>query len=120
MRDITSAGLEITAVQLHNVEKANAQEFYEVYKGVVAEYNHMVEELSSGPCVALEVSGGDDAHGTFRELVGPSDPEIARHLRPNSIRAKFGQDKIKNGLHCTDLPDDSALEVEHFFKILDS
>ena len=120
MRDITSAGLEITAVQLHNVEKANAQEFYEVYKGVVAEYNHMVEELSSGPCIALEVSGGDDAHGTFRELVGPSDPEIARHLRPNSIRAKFGQDKIKNGLHCTDLPDDSALEVEYFFKILDS
>ena len=119
MKEISSAGLEITAVQLHNIDKVNAQEFYEVYKGVVAEYNQMVEELSSGPCIALEVSG-DNAHGAFRELVGPSDPEIARHLRPDTIRAKFGQDKIKNALHCTDLPDDSILEVEYFFKILDS
>lgn len=119
MNEIHSAGLEITAVQLHNIEKVNAQEFYEVYKGVVAEYNHMVEELSSGPCIAMEISG-DNAHGAFREIVGPSDPEIARHLRPHTIRAKFGQDKIKNALHCTDLPDDSALEVEYFFKILDS
>ena len=119
MTAISAAGLEITAIQLHNVEKANAQEFYEVYKGVVAEYNQMVDELSSGPCIALEVSG-DNAHGAFRELVGPSDPEIARHLRPRSIRAKFGEDKIKNALHCTDLPDDSTLEVEYFFRILDS
>ena len=119
MKEISSAGLEVTAVQLHNIEKANAREFYEVYKGVVAEYNQMVEELSSGPCIAFEVSG-TDAHGTFRELVGPNDPEIARHLRPHTLRAKFGQDKIKNALHCTDLPDDSILEVEYFFKILDS
>lgn len=119
MNEIYSAGLEITAVQLHNIEKVNAQEFYEVYKGVVAEYNQMVEELSSGPCIAMEISG-DNAHGAFRELVGPSDPEIARHLRPHTIRAKFGHDKIKNALHCTDLPDDSTLEVEYFFKILDS
>lgn len=119
MNGITSASLSITAVQLHNVEKANAQEFYEVYKGVVAEYNLMVEELTSGPCIAMEVSG-TDAHGTFRELVGPTDPEIARHLRPHTLRAKYGQDKIKNALHCTDLPEDSTLEVEYFSKILDS
>ena len=119
VQEISSTGLEITAMQLHNIEKANAQEFYEVYKGVVAEYNQMVEELSSGPCIALEICG-TEAHGTFRELVGPTDPEIARHLRPRAMRAKFGQDKIKNALHCTDLPDDSVLEVEYFFKILDS
>ena len=119
VKAISSAGLEVTAAQLHNVEKANAQEFYEVYKGVVAEYNQMVEELSSGPCITLEISG-ENGHSVFRELVGPSDPEIARSLRPHTIRAKFGLDKIKNSLHCTDLPDDSTLEVEYFFKILDS
>ena len=37
--------------------------------------------------------------------------EIARHLRPRTIRAKFGKDKIKNAVHCTDLPDDGMLEV---------
>lgn len=119
MQEITSTGLQVTAVQLHYMEKANAEEFFEVYKGVVAEYNSMVEELTSGPCIALEVSGSN-AHATFRELVGPADPEIARHLRPHTLRAKFGQDKIRNALHCTDLPDDNILEVEYFFKILDS
>ena len=117
--EINNAGLEVTALQLHHMEKANAEEFYDVYKGVVVEYSSMVEELTSGPCIAMEISGRD-AHATFRELVGPPDPEIARHLRAHTLRAKFGQDKIKNALHCTDLPDDSVLEVEYFFKILDS
>lgn len=119
MRDIEAAGLEITALQLHYMEKANAEEFYEVYKGVVSEYNDMVKELTSGPCIAMEISG-TNAHAAFRELVGPSDPEIARHLRPDTLRAKYGRDKIRNALHCTDLPDDRLLEVEYFFKILDS
>ncbi len=119
MKDIRAAGLEITALQLHYMEKANAEEFYEVYKGVVSEYNSMVEELTSGPCIAMEIRGSN-AHATFRELVGPGDPEIARHLRPDTLRAKYGNDKIRNALHCTDLPDDKLLEVEYFFKILDS
>lgn len=115
----SSLGLRISALQLHYMEKANTEEFYEVYKGVVSEYSNMVEELTSGPCVALEITG-EDAHSMFREFAGPADPEIARHLRPDTLRAKFGQDKIKNAVHCTDLPDDAILEVEYFFKILDS
>ena len=119
IKDITSAGLQVTAMQVHHLDKANAEEFYEVYKGVAMEYSSMVEELTSGPCIAMEITG-EDAHATFRRLVGPSDPEIARQLRPDTLRARYGQDKIKNALHCTDLPDDSVLEVEYFFKILDS
>jgi nucleoside-diphosphate kinase len=60
----------------------------------------------------------EDAPRVFREFVGPSDPEIARHLRPHTLRALFGKDKIKNSVHCTDLPDDGMLEVEYFFRIL--
>lgn len=45
---------------------------------------------------------------------------MARTLRPRTLRALFGLDKIKNGVHCTDLPEDSILEVEYFFRILDS
>ena len=114
-----SLGLQISGLQLHYMEKANTEEFYEVYKGVVSEYSSMVEELTSGPCIAMEITG-DNAHAVFREFVGPADPEIARHLRPHTLRSKFGQDKIKNAVHCTDLPDDAILEVEYFFKILDA
>jgi nucleoside diphosphate kinase len=47
----------------------------------------------------------------FREFVGPSEPEIARQLRPTSLRAKFGLDKVRNAMHCTDLKEDGVLEV---------
>ncbi|KAJ8310840.1 hypothetical protein KUTeg_012705 [Tegillarca granosa] len=115
---IMEAGFEISALQMFHMEKANAEEFYEVYKGVVQEYSSMVTELTSGPCIALEIRA-QDAPKAFREMVGPSDPEIARHLRPRTLRAQFGVDKIRNAVHCTDLPEDGLLEVEYFFKVLD-
>lgn len=32
-------------------------------------------------------------------------------------RARFGLDKVRNAVHCTDLPEDGSLEVEYFFSI---
>ena len=37
--------------------------------------------------------------------------EIARHLRPTTLRALYGKDKAHNAVHCTDLPEDGELEV---------
>ena len=37
--------------------------------------------------------------------------EIARHRRPATLRALYGKDKVKNSVHCTDLPEDGVLEV---------
>lgn len=37
--------------------------------------------------------------------------ELARELRPNTLRAKFGKTKVQNAVHCTDLPEDGLLEV---------
>lgn len=115
---IISKGFEISAVQMFHLERANAEEFHEVYKGVVNEYKSMVDELCCGPCLAMEIRA-PDAPVTFREFVGPSDPEIARHLRPGTLRAMFGKDKIKNAVHCSDLPEDGLIEVQYFFKVLD-
>ena len=44
--------------------------------------------------------------------------EVARHIRPTSLRAIYGEDKIKNAVHCTDMPEDGNVEVEYFFRIL--
>jgi nucleoside-diphosphate kinase len=32
-------------------------------------------------------------------------------LRPRTLRALFGVDKVQNAVHCTDLPEDGLLEV---------
>ncbi|XP_034831451.1 nucleoside diphosphate kinase homolog 7 isoform X1 [Maniola hyperantus] len=118
---IDEGGFHVTALNMFIVENINAGEFYEVYKGIVQEYQGMVEELSSGRCVAMEVVAKDKNVNTaveFRKLVGPSDPEIARLLRPHTLRAKLGKTKVQNAIHCSDLAEDGLLEVEYFFKIL--
>jgi len=51
-------------------------------------------------------------------VCGPHDPEMAKTVRPKSLRAVYGKDKGKNAVHCTDLPEDGILEVEYFFNIL--
>ncbi|XP_049879388.1 nucleoside diphosphate kinase 7 [Pectinophora gossypiella] len=119
---IDEGGFDVTALNMMMVENVNAAEFYEVYKGIVPEYKGMVDELASGACVAMEIVAKDRTLNSaveFRKLVGPTDPEIARLLRPHTLRAKFGTSKVKNAVHCSDLSEDGLLEVEYFFKILD-
>uniref|UniRef100_A0A673WX28 Nucleoside diphosphate kinase homolog 7 n=1 Tax=Salmo trutta TaxID=8032 RepID=A0A673WX28_SALTR len=117
LHSISAAGFEISALQMFNMDRANAEEFLEVYKGVVTEYPSMVAELCSGPCMALEIRG-TDAPKTFREFCGPADPEIARHLRPSSLRALYGKTKVQNAVHCTDLPEDGVLEVDTYWRLI--
>ena len=82
---ILAAGFEISAMELFNLTRPVVEEFYEVYKGVLPEYLPLIENLTNGPVIALEVRQ-TNAVASFRELCGPHDPEIARHLRPNTIR----------------------------------
>ena len=54
----------------------------------------------------------------FRDFVGPKDPEIARYIRPQTLRAKYGADRVQNAVHCTDLQEDGHLESQFFFQIV--
>lgn len=114
---IMEAGFEISAMEIFDLSRPVIEEFYDVYKGVLPEYLPLIEHLTNGPMLVLEVRQ-NDAVSTFRDFCGPHDPEIAKHLRPNSLRAKFGHDRVKNCVHCTDMPEDGRLEVQYFFQIL--
>ena len=96
------------------INRGTAEEFYGVYKGVLPEYLPSIEHFSNGPSVVLEVRQ-QNAVENFRAFVGPHDPEIAKHLKPDTLRAKFGHDKVKNAVHCTDMAEDGVLECEYFF-----
>ena len=114
---ILEEGFEISALEMFNLDKPTAEEFFEVYKGVVSEYVPLTEHMITGPSIVLEVRQ-ENAVKAFRDFAGPADPEIAKNLRPNTLRAQFGIDKIRNAVHCTDLPEDGTLESEYFFSIL--
>lgn len=113
---ILEEGFEISAMQMFNLDKPTAQEFFEIYRGVLPEFIPITEHMTTGPCIVMEVRQ-ERAVEAFRELCGPLDPEIAKNLRPRCLRARYGGDRICNGFHCTDLPDDGILECEYFFTI---
>lgn len=114
---ILNEGFEISAMEMVYLDRATTEEFYDVYKNVLPEYVPLLEHFISGPSIVLEVRQ-QNVVKTFREMVGPNDPEIAKYLRPDTIRAKFGLDRVRNAVHCTDLPEDGTLECEYFFRIL--
>lgn len=118
-----SSKFQITALQMYYLTNPNVDEFLEVYKGVVTDFHSLLMSFLDGPCVALEVSGKGqmtDVHAEFRKFAGPTDSDIAKQIRPNTLRGIFGCDRYRNAVHCTDLPEDTKLELEYFFKILDS
>nr|CDS25578.1 nucleoside diphosphate kinase [Hymenolepis microstoma] len=125
--NILSGGFQIIAVRDFILSKADAIEFLEVYKGVLNEYPKLINEFTNGICVALHITHCDPRHTPgdpdsvqqkFREFIGPMDPEIARCIKPNSIRAKYGVNLVENAVHCTDLPDDVQLEIDFLFRML--
>lgn len=107
---------KISAMQIFHLDRIHAVEFYEAYKTAVKNFYTMVDELCSGPILVLEVCCDVDE---FRNNVaGPYDVEMAKSLYPDTIRAKFGKDRIQNAIHCTDLPEESENELSYFFDIL--
>jgi nucleoside-diphosphate kinase len=100
------------------LSRQNALEFFEVYRGVVPEYLGWVEEVSCGKCVVLQCVYRDDPASSveaLRMLCGAHDPAVAASVEPDSIRALFGESRVKNAVHCSDLTEDGPSEVHYFF-----
>ena len=116
---ILAQGFTLSAATSLHFSKAQAEEFLEVYRGVTPDFHEQVLQLSSGLCVALELQGARAVEG-FREVAGPWDVEMAKELRPNTLRALYGVDNVRNAVHCTDLETDGATECEYIFKIISS
>lgn len=113
-------GVTVTAMELFTLDRTTAAEFLEVYEGVVPHYNETVDHFTTGPCIAMELTGqnAESVVAQFRDHAGPWDVEMAKELRPHTIRARFGRDRVRNAVHCTDLAEDGVLEAEYFFDIL--
>jgi nucleoside-diphosphate kinase len=110
-------GFSITAILVTTLTAADASDFFEVYQGVLPEFRAVCDHAASGISWIIEICA-ENAVEEFRKLAGPYDPEIARLVRPQTLRAKYGVNKVLNGIHCTDLTEDGTLESEFFFDLL--
>ena len=119
IKQIIGAGYQIGGVLITTIDLNTANEFLEVYKGVVPEYVDMAAEFADGPLMAIELVK-ENAVKDFRQLCGPRDALVAKQIRPQSLRAIYGKDIVHNAVHCTDLEEDAPIEVEYFFNLVDS
>jgi nucleoside-diphosphate kinase len=74
-------------------------------------YPELVEFMSSGPVVVMEVHGRD-AQMVMRTLMGSTDPATAA---PGTIRGDFGILFTENLIHGSDSVESAAREIEIFF-----
>jgi nucleoside-diphosphate kinase len=120
LASISSAGFKIGAVFAVHMTSEIAEEIFDVYSGVYSSHSKMMQQLCSGCSLAVMIVGSDglDVVSEFREFVGPFQPEIARTLRPKTLRARFGVDDTHNAIHCTDLSEDGEMECRYFFEII--
>lgn len=65
------------------------------------EFSHLLDHMTSGPIIAMELMGSGVIR-EWRRLLGPTDSAEARQTDPNSIRSKFGKDGTANAAHGSD------------------
>lgn len=116
---IAEMGFDIAALELSFLDIHLVTQLLESYKGILPNFTETLDHFTTGAVVALQIKGNGSDHVTdFNEACGPADVQIAKLLRPLSLRALYGHSDVLNGLHCTDLPEDGDLEVSYMFNIL--
>ena len=80
-------------------------------------YSEILDEMTIAPSIAMEVRA-EGVIERMRNLAGPHDVELAQHIRPTTLRARFGITNAANGVHVTDLAEDGVEECRYVFEIL--
>ncbi len=108
---IEQSGLRIRAMRLVRLSRADAEGFYAVHRARPF-FRSLTEYMSSGPAIVLALEG-DDAIGTWRRLMGATDPARADS---GTIRRDYGTTIERNATHGSDAPETAAFELGYFFR----
>lgn len=107
---IEDAGLRLLALKKWQFSRAQAEGFYAVHRERPF-FGALTDFMTSGP-VLLMVLEGENAIGTWRGLLGATNPAEAAE---GTLRRRFGSDIQCNGFHGSDAPDTAAFEIGYLF-----
>ncbi len=111
---IHKGGLQVVAMKLLHLTKAEAEGFYAVHRERPF-FGSLTDFMSSGPIVVM-VLKGENAISRWRELMGATDPAKAAE---GTIRKDFALNIEKNSVHGSDAPETAATEIAYFFSQLE-
>ncbi|XP_068828500.1 thioredoxin domain-containing protein 3 [Capricornis sumatraensis] len=97
MKVIKDTGFDITQMKEILLTEEDAEKIYFKIKRK-AFYKDVLGVLAEGTSLVMILTKWN-AVSDWRRLMGPTDPEEARLLSPDSIRAQFGENILKNAVH---------------------
>lgn len=108
-------GLKVVAMKMCQLSRKEAEAFYAVHKERPF-YGSLVEFMTSGPVVAVALSG-ENAVAKNREIMGATNPEEAAE---GTIRKLFASNIENNAVHGSDSVENARVELGFFFSDLES
>ena len=75
-------------------------------------FSDIAEFMSSRPVMAI-ILEGEDVILRVRELLGPTDSEVAEK---GTIRGDLGTNRMKNVVHASDSAESASIEINRFFE----
>ena len=97
----------INKLSVEHFSRERAEQFYAVHRERPF-FGELVEYITGGPVVAIEVEDDGDTVARMRELIGATDPARAR---PGTIRAMYGSNIQNNAVHGSDSPENAKKEL---------
>ena len=107
---VEEKGFEITKIKMMMISKSLAEEHYGEHKDKPF-FNDLVEFISSGPVVAMQVEG-ENVIAQIRNLMGATNPSDAT---PGSIRGDLATELDQNVVHGSDSDTSADRELNLFF-----
>lgn len=105
-------GLTVEKMQLKTIPTSVAEKHYAEHQGK-AFYNSLIEFITSGPLVSLEISG-EQAVSVVRKMCGSTDSASAE---PGTIRGDYSISKSFNIVHSSDSLESAQRELAIFFEL---
>ncbi len=109
LEKINAAGFRIVSMQMTQLSRKDAQEFYAIHKERPF-YGELVDYMTSGPIVAA-ILEKDNAVEDFRTLIGATNPAEAAE---GTIRKMYATSIAANAIHGSD-SDENAMNEGLFF-----
>jgi nucleoside-diphosphate kinase len=103
-------GLKVIAAKMVRLTPEKAAAFYAEHKERPF-YSSLVAFMTSGP-IFVQVLEGQDAIAKNREIMGSTNPSLAK---PGTLRALYASSVEKNAVHGSDSKSSAAKEIDFFF-----
>ncbi len=102
---------DIERLRMLRMDRAMAEEFYAVHRERDF-YGALVDYMTSGRLVAMEINGDEDIIQQIRTFIGPTNPVDAT---PGTVRHMFGKSLQNNAVHASDSPESAKKELAIVF-----